>query len=263
MYELINWDEDYDISADRLNHMDNGIKTAIDGLEEKIDLTEKGVTIATLVDGKVPQEQLPTNVGEDYLPLSGGTLTGNVFLNILNAETVLKIGGKNTTNEGVVCYFANNRMGIGTMRADTSISTPAIQVSNNGSIILFSNTTLQNNPSVDDNSKQLATTNFVKEQSASMDTALLSILNQCYKKDPSGLIHQFVELEATAEEIDVQFPISFPEKCLFVGVEILNPGKDSAVNEVKFETIEKTLDSVKLLKIGTGTPTISVMAVGI
>lgn len=262
MYELINWDEDYDISADRLNHMDNGIKTAIDGLEEKIDLTEKGVTIATLVDGKVPQEQLPATESEDYLPLSGGTVTGNIFLDIPDDIKTLQVGGKSNTGLGVVCYFGSNRMGIGTSVSGT-VSTPAIQVYKDATVTLSTKSQLSSNPDINDNSKQLATTNFVKEQSASMDTALLNILNQCYKKDASGLIHQFIEVEATAEEIDIQFPISFPEKCLFVGVEILNPQKDSSVSEIKFETTEKTLDSVKLLKIGTGTPTISVMAVGI
>lgn len=267
-YELINWKDDDDISAERLNSMDNGIKNANDNLEEKankeelnnyIPNSQKGITVATLVEGKIPEEQLPNSSDLDV-----NNINSNVFVNIPDTSTVRNIGSRFTDDTGFAIYFAYNRMGIGKIDSNDTIKIPFFSTIGGGSSVnLASNSTLSGTPSSDDNSTKIATTGYVKAQSASMDTSLLSILNQCYKKDPSGLIHQFVELEATVEEIDVQFPISFPEKCLFVGVEILNPQKDSSVSNIKFETIEKTLDSVKLLKIGTGTPIISVMALGI
>lgn len=73
-------------------------------------------------------------------------------------------------------------------------------------------------------------------------------------KNIDGVITQIMEVDLTEqEEVDIQFPISFPEKCLFLDVEILNIEKDTSIN-CNFHTVEKTLDGAKLLKVGTGSP---------
>lgn len=297
-YTLINWQTNDDITADKLNAMDSGIKNTNDKLEGKanreelenyIPTNQKGVSVATLIEGKVPKEQL--NI-DNTTTMCVKTLTEPLD-DWYNLKTgIYAVDETNFFSDSTLHKPSANRNGICIVYAtetntyieyipqffNENPSAPKyILIKNNGvwknwftetsPSFLFNSPAMTGKPtaptaSADTNTTQLATCEFVKSQSASMDTSLLSILNQHYKKDSSGLIHQFIEVEATAEEIDVQFPISFPEKCLFVGIEILNPQKDTFM-DVKFETIEKTLDSVKLLKIGTGTPTISVMAVGI
>lgn len=117
-------------------------------------------------------------------------------------------------------------------------------------------------PAARDNSTKLATTAFVKSQSASMQVEDIAISDNYWVKEPSGLITQFVEVEATTEEIEVPLPLAFSHKCLFVDVNVLNQEKDTSM-DVKFNTIEKGLNSVKLLKIGTGTPKITVRVQGV
>lgn len=114
---------------------------------------------------------------------------------------------------------------------------------------------------VTDNSTHIATTAFVKAQSANMQVSTLNTNNNYWTKDPSGLVHQFAKVDATTEEITIPFPISFPSKCLCVMIEILNPDKDISKN-VSFNIIEKNVDGIKLLKIGNGNPTITVTAIG-
>lgn len=118
------------------------------------------------------------------------------------------------------------------------------------------------NPDNNNDSTRIATTHFVKAQSASMQVSALDTNDNYWIKEPSGLVIQYAELDANTQEIDVPLPISFPNKCLFVGVEILNTEKDVSKN-VDFNIIEKNVDSIKLLKIGTGNPTIIVRAEGI
>lgn len=301
-YNLLNWVDDQDITADKLNYMDSGIKSANDGLSTKVDKielseyipnSEKGVSVATLVDGKVPASQLPSNSGgntdttmdvktiseplDDWRNLK----TGIYVVDKINFFTESTLNKPPCVQSGICMVYNADTYALiefYPLNYNENPSDNKCVLRKRNSVwgnwfreiapeYLFQGTKFTGKPTAptaptDTNTTQLATCEFVKSQSTSMDISLLNILNQCWKKDPSGLIHQFIEVEATAEEIDVQFPISFPEKCLFVGVEILNPQKDSSSN-VKFETIEKTLDSVKLLKIGAGTPTISVMAVGI
>lgn len=115
--------------------------------------------------------------------------------------------------------------------------------------------------SVDTNTTQLATCEFVKAQSASMQVSTLNTNNNYWTKDPSGIVHQFSKVDATTEEITIPFPISFSSKCLCVMIEILNPDKDISKN-VSFNIIEKNVDGIKLLKIGNGNPTITVTAIG-
>lgn len=118
---------------------------------------------------------------------------------------------------------------------------------------------------IDTNNTQIATCEFVKAQSASMqiDTLDLNYQNNIYwSKEPSVVITQFIELTADTEEISISLPISFSQKCLFVGIEIDNKDKDISKN-VSFNVIEKGLDSIKLFKIGEGTPNITVMVKGI
>lgn len=115
---------------------------------------------------------------------------------------------------------------------------------------------------VTDNSTCIATTAFVKAQSANMQVSTLNTNNNYWTKDPSGLVHQFAKVDATTEEITIPFPISFPSKCLCVMIEILNPDKDISKN-VSFNIIEKNVDGIKLLKIGNGNPTITVTAIGV
>lgn len=117
-------------------------------------------------------------------------------------------------------------------------------------------------PAASDNSTKLATTAFVKAQSASMQVEDIAISDNYWVKEPSGLITQFVEIEAATEEIEVPLPLAFSDKCLFVDVDVLNQEKDTSM-DVKFNTIEKGLNSVKLLKIGTGTPKITVRVQGV
>lgn len=302
-YNLLNWVDDQDITADKLNYMDSGIKSANDGLSTKVDKielseyipnSEKGVSVATLVDGKVPASQLPSNSGgntdttmdvkalteplDDWHNLK----TGIYVVDKINFFTKSTLHKPPCVQSGIcMVYNADTYALIEFYPLNYNIN-PADNkcvLKKTDSVwgnwfreiapeFLFLNTNFTGTPkaptaSADTNTTQLATCEFVKSQSTSMQVEDIAISDNYWVKEPSGLITQFVEVEATAEEIDVQFPISFSEKCLFVGVEILNPGKDSSVSNIKFETIEKTLDSVKLLKIGTGTPTISVMAVGI
>lgn len=119
-----------------------------------------------------------------------------------------------------------------------------------------------NTPPIETSDGTMATCNFVKSQSASMQVSTLDTDYNYWIKEPSGLVIQYAELDANTQEIDVPLPISFPNKCLFVGVEILNTEKDVSKN-VDFNIIEKNVDSIKLLKIGTGNPTIIVRAEGI
>lgn len=88
--------------------------------------------------------------------------------------------------------------------------------------------------------------------------------NNYWTKNIDGLITQIAEVNLNEEqEIDVQFPISFPQKCLFVDTKIINEEKDTSIN-CDFHIIEKTVDGAKLLKVGTGSPKkIVVKAIGI
>lgn len=127
--------------------------------------------------------------------------------------------------------------------------------------------TIAQTPPTSDNSVQVATTQFVKAQSATMAVNTLAkteAVNQYWAKEPSGTITQYVELEMNDEqEIDVLFPISFPQKCMFLDVEIINADKDTNLY-CAFHTVERTVDGAKLLKVGTGSPKkIVVRAVGI
>lgn len=80
------------------------------------------------------------------------------------------------------------------------------------------------------------------------------IVGTGWTKNIDGVITQIMEVDLTEqEEVDIQFPISFPEKCLFLDVEIINIEKDTSIN-CNFHTVEKTLDGAKLLKVGTGSP---------
>lgn len=122
-------------------------------------------------------------------------------------------------------------------------------------------------PITSDNSTKLATTQFVKAQSATMLINTLAktyTVNQYWAKEPSGTITQYVEVDMNDEqEIDVLFPISFPQKCMFLDVEIINADKDTNLY-CAFHTIERTVDGAKLLKVGTGSPKkIVVRTVGI
>lgn len=80
------------------------------------------------------------------------------------------------------------------------------------------------------------------------------IVGTGWTKNIDGVITQIMEVDLTGqEEVDIQFPVSFPEKCLFLDVEIINIEKDTSIN-CNFHTVEKTLDGAKLLKVGTGSP---------
>lgn len=275
-YELLNWENDQDISADRLNHMDMGIKEndtniknsvsniSFNGTDTltvtKVDGSDENIIIDTINNAiKAEQDSAGNTINKTYIPNGGYDFNSDERLTYANKNGFL-------IKSGIKDYGQGDTSGaVGLKIEKNTIAFLNLSFGSLSPVLSYDrilNKVTVNTPNIDADDNQIATAEFVKSQSASSDVSLLDILNQCYKKDASGLIHQFIEAEATAEEIDVQFPISFPEKCLFVGIEILNPGKDSSSN-VKFETIEKTLDSVKLLKIGTGTPTISVMAVGI
>ena len=80
------------------------------------------------------------------------------------------------------------------------------------------------------------------------------IVGTGWTKNIDGVITQIMEVDLIGqEEIDIQYPVSFPEKCLFLDVEIINVEKDTSIN-CNFHTIEKTVDGAKLLKVGTGSP---------
>lgn len=295
-YSTVNWVDDDDIEAYKLNKTDAQVKVLTEAINDIIDSVETDKTLtkeSVPADSKAVGDALEKKLGVSDMSASTNKIGAGYNFNslptpnndqfrsnILNFTEENKTsvrpfvgksyGGGDGTNWNGLAFATdgftnfiqthptNKKFYYGGVSGNDRY---CIQLANVDSPALTGTPTAPT-ASADTNTTHLATCEFVKSQSASMDTSLSSILNQYYKKDPSGLIHQFVELEATAEEIDIQFPISFPEKCLFVGVEILNPQKDSSSN-VKFETIEKGLDSVKLLKIGAGTPTISVMAVGI
>lgn len=102
--------------------------------------------------------------------------------------------------------------------------------------------------------KQLAFKDDIPS-TVSMSLNTLSKNNSNYWiKNIDGLITQVTEIDLNGQqEIDVQFPISFTQKCLFLDVEIINIEKDTSIN-CNFHTAEKTLDGAKLLKVGTGSP---------
>lgn len=102
--------------------------------------------------------------------------------------------------------------------------------------------------------KQLAYKDDIPS-TVSMSLNTLSKNNSNYWiKNIDGLITQVTEIDLNGQqEIDVQFPISFTQKCLFLDVEIINIEKDTSIN-CNFHTVEKTLDGAKLLKVGTGSP---------
>lgn len=113
--------------------------------------------------------------------------------------------------------------------------------------------------------KQLAFKEDILKTISSLATkANFETTNNYWSKDVSDLITQVAELDLNGEqEIDVQFPISFPQKCLFIDVEIINVEKDTSIN-CSFHTIERTVDGAKLLKVGNGSPKkIVVKAIGI
>ena len=108
--------------------------------------------------------------------------------------------------------------------------------------------------SVSPTTLQTATANTLMQQKIA--TMSLNIIenNNYWTKNIDGIITQVTEIELNGEkEIDIQFPISFTKKCLFLDVEIINPEKDTSINCI-FHTIEKTVDGAKLLKVGTGSP---------
>nr|DAV67404.1 MAG TPA: tail-collar fiber protein [Caudoviricetes sp.] len=91
-----------------------------------------------------------------------------------------------------------------------------------------------------------------------------SIVGTGWTKNIDGVITQIAEIDLNGQqEIDILFPITFPQKCLFLDIEIINVEKDTNINCI-FHTIEKTVDGAKLLKVGTGSPKkIVVKVVGI
>lgn len=108
--------------------------------------------------------------------------------------------------------------------------------------------------SVSPTTLQTATANTLMQQKIA--TMSLNIIenNNYWTKNIDGLITQIAEVNPNEEqEIDVQFPISFPQKCLFVDTKIINEEKDTNIN-CDFHIIDKTVDGVKLLKVGTGSP---------
>lgn len=108
--------------------------------------------------------------------------------------------------------------------------------------------------SVSPTTLQTATANTLMQQKIA--TMSLNIIenNDYWTKNIDGLITQIAEVNPNEEqEIDVQFPISFPQKCLFVDTKIINEEKDTNIN-CDFHIIDKTVDGVKLLKVGTGSP---------
>ena len=221
--------------------------------------------------------QIDTN----YLKLTGGNITGELKVSGLGV-----IGNLNTDNVGYLRYYKDNKQ-IFAINSNPNadgvfFSVPASGYTNPNYMIFrklnthskqadlvvsFVNTPNAPTPASPDNSTNLATTAFVKAQSATMSINTLAktdTINQYWTKEPSGTITQYMEVDLNDEqEIDVLFPISFPHKCLFVYAEIVNREKDTSIN-CSFHTIQKTTDSAKLLKVGTGNPKkIVVRAIGI
>lgn len=165
-----------------------------------------------------------------------------------------------TKSFGIKTGSASYSAGIGLLVG--SSLTGLINFGNATSVVAYNmktNKTEVIQPSGEDN--EIASCKYVNGKSASMQVSTLNTNNNYWTKDPSGIVHQFAKMEATTEEITIPFPISFPNKCLCVMIEILNPDKDISKN-VSFNIIEKNVDGIKLLKIGNGNPTITVTAIG-
>lgn len=267
-YELINWKNNDDITAEKLNKMDQAIFQSLEQ-EYNIDYSN----IMCVKDLKEPLD--------DWNNLDVGIylITDN-NRNFFYADTT-KNYPSNRRNGLVIVHTANNVNGkkLGkiefypTWYNGNPVDPKYIKIAFNNSFsnwitekapnwnISFTEKTNET-PVSTDNSKKIADTAFVKSQIATMDVDDFESSTSFWSKEPSGMIAQFIELTADTEEISISLPISFSQKCLFVGIEIDNEDKDISKN-VSFNVIEKGLDSIKLFKIGEGTPNITVMVKGI
>lgn len=278
-YVKQNWKTGDTITATKMNNMDNAISvndSAISILNEnKLNKpTNTGTEGQVIVKGTgdtICYEDMPTTIENadvankaisdknglqidtNYLKLTGGEVNGNIYVTGQNYLR-LKTGSKDATDG---CGLALNNKNSSVALLDWSLSGQGVIIYHAGDVYATTKT-----PPANDNSDKIVTTNFVKNQSSSMQVSALDTDNTYWVKEPSGLITQFIEIEATTEEIEVPLLISFPNKCLFVDVDVLNQEKDTSM-DVKFNTIEKGLNSVKLLKIGTGTPKITVRVQGV
>lgn len=317
-YQATEWNTGDTITKDKMNKIEKGIETnskEFGNYATRIELSDyipnsaKGVSVATLENGKIPMSQIPDSdteqtisgyvkdvtsdgnatltittdssphnikinnvenavnaevatkatqdsdghaINSTYLKRSGGTITGNIIMDNSSERQIVNSG----INAGL--FFGRSSLGGYDWKKGRFIFN-YIQSSNTFEI---SPKVFVPAPSTTDNSTRAATTSFVKAQSASMQVEDIITSDNYWVKEPSGLITQFIEIEATTEEIEVPLPLAFSHKCLFVDVDVLNQEKDTSM-DVKFNTIEKGLNSVKLLKIGTGTPKITVRVQGV
>lgn len=346
LYQATEWDTGDTITKDKMNKIEKGIETnskEFGNYATRIELSDyipnsaKGVSVATLENGKIPMSQIPdsdtgqaisgyvkdvTSDGNATLTITTDSSPHNIKINNVENAVNADLATKATQDsQGRTIYkgylersngYYNGNIddirteGIYSVASSTTGNKPKtwgrllvlnssynsttgwtwqmffytnineIYVRNNisngvwtswekiafTSSPSFSGTPTAPTPSTSDNSTKLATTAFVKSQSASMRVEDIITSDNYWVKEPSGLITQFVEIEAATEEIEVPLPLAFSDKCLFVDVDVLNQEKDTSM-DVKFNTIEKGLNSVKLLKIGTGTPKITVRVQGV
>lgn len=315
-YQATEWNTGDTITKDKMNKIEKGIETnskEFGNYATRIELSDyipnsaKGVSVATLENGKIPMSQIPdsdtgqtisgyvknvTSDGNATLTITTDSSPHNITINnvknAVNAEVATKATQDSEGNIIKDVYF-NIKKGIvngGYIASGGStfrIKNQSANVNSGNGFILTggeigfydwklneyvlrisvgSKSVMVSNPDNNDDSARIATTHFVKAQSASMQVSALDTNDNYWVKEPSGLITQFVEVEVTTEEIEVPLPLLFSHKCLFVDVDVLNQEKDTSM-DVKFNTIEKGLNSVKLLKIGTGTPKITVRVQGV
>ncbi|MER2170749.1 MAG: hypothetical protein ABS938_08925 [Psychrobacillus psychrodurans] len=88
--------------------------------DEKVDKTEKGVTVATLVDGKVPLEQLPDFETDGVKSVNSITPDENGDVAITIPKTPTDIGLPNVDNVKQMPIAGGAFTGIATGQSNTS-----------------------------------------------------------------------------------------------------------------------------------------------
>lgn len=207
-----------------------------------------------------------------YLPLSGGTMKGNINANGYNITATKFIGNlqgkadsaanadlaaKATTAENANNSSVANKLGTSTVGSATKPVYINNGVASAVSVDLstlapkespaLSGTPTAPTPATSVNNTQLATTAFVQSLLSSRFTASKND-NGWWKDGNTGMIFQFFSYKPTTNYKDaimpaINFPISFPNKCILV-LPVLYNDDSTIYHDIAIQPVSTTNSSV-------------------
>lgn len=200
---------------------------------------------------KVINANTLTTILNNYLTLSGGTLTGNLdvsghditadkFIGNLqgNADSADKLGTSTVGSATKPVYI--NKGVASAVSVDLSTLAPKESPA-------LSGTPTAPTPATSVNNTQLATTAFVQSLLSSRFTASKND-NGWWKDGNTGMIFQFFSYKPTTNYKDaimpaINFPISFPNKCILVLPVLYNDDK-TIYHDIAMQPVSTTNSSV-------------------